>query len=171
MEAIKSQAIYQALQAFQESAPDIKNNIYDKMESKAKEAHRQVPNPAYAQATMQKAMNGMLEANYEKSIRNYYAKSINMAKFLDEMIDQRDHYYKEGQRQNQLVKDLLAQNEQLRMQKEELERQLNVAKEARLNHKELYDVAAEEALKAFKAQQALEQIIEHMEAEKIPQTL
>ena len=97
------------------------------MESKANEAERNVPNPAYAKQAMQKAMSGMLElsmatmykeamskaveANYEKSIRNYYAKSINMAKFLDETIDQRDRYYKEGQRQNQLVKDLLAQNE------------------------------------------------------------
>ena len=63
-------------------------------------------------ATMYKdAMSKAVEANYEKSIRNYYAKSINMAKFLDETIDQRDHYYKEGQCQNQLVKDLLAQNE------------------------------------------------------------
>ena len=60
-----------------------------------------------------------MEANYEKSIRNYYAKSINMAKFLDETIDQIDHFYKAGQCQNQLVKDLLAQNEQLRIQKEE----------------------------------------------------
>ena len=82
------------------------------MESEAKVAHRNVPNPAYAQKAMQKAMSGMLElsmatmykdamsraveANYEKSIRNYYAKSINMAKILDKTIDQRDHYYKEG---------------------------------------------------------------------------
>ena len=73
------------------------------MESEAKEAHKQVPNPDYTQAAMQKAMSGMLElsmatmykdamskaveANYEKSLRNYYAKSINMAKFLDETID------------------------------------------------------------------------------------
>ena len=127
LEAIKSQAVYQALLAFQESAEHIKDNIYDKMESEAKEAHRQVPNPAYAQVAMQKAMSGMLElsmatmykdtmskaveASYEKSIKNYYAKSINMAKFLDETMDQRDHYYQEGKRQNQLVKDLLAQNE------------------------------------------------------------
>ena len=73
------------------------------MEREAKEAHKQVPNPVYVQAAMQKAMSGMLElsmatmykdamskameANYEKSIRKYYAKSINMAKFLDETID------------------------------------------------------------------------------------
>ena len=57
------------------------------------------------------------------------------------------------------------------MQKEETERQLNAAEEARLNHKELYDIAAEEALEAVKAQQALERIIEHVEAEKTPQTL
>ena len=76
------------------------------MESEAKEAHKNVPNLAYAQKAMQKAMSGMLElsmatmckdamskameANYEKSIRNYYAKSINMAKILDKTIDQRD---------------------------------------------------------------------------------
>ena len=102
------------------------------MESEAKEAHRNVPNPAYAQKAMQKAMSGMLElsmatmykdamsraveANFEKSIRNYYTKSINMAKVLDEMIDQRNHYYKEGQHQNELVKDLLEQNAQLKKQ-------------------------------------------------------
>ena len=73
------------------------------MESEAKEAHRQVPNPAYAQEAMQKAMSAMLElsmatmykdamskaveASYDKSIKNYYAKSINMAKFLDETMD------------------------------------------------------------------------------------
>ena len=74
-------------------------------------------------ATMYKdAMSKAVEASYEKSIRNYYAKSINMAKFLDETMDQRDRYYQESKRQNQLVKDLLAQNEQLRMQKEETER-------------------------------------------------
>ena len=127
MEAIKSQAVYQALLAFQESADQIKENVYDKMESKAKEALRQVPNPAYVQEAMQKAMSGMLElsmatmykdamnraveANYEKSIRNHYAKSINMARFLNETMDERDRYYKEGKRQNELVKDLLAQND------------------------------------------------------------
>ena len=74
-----------------------------------------------------------------------------MARFLDETMDQRDQYYKEGQRQNQLVKDLLAQNDQLRIQKEETERQLNAAEEAKLNHKELYDIAADEALEAVKA--------------------
>ena len=52
LEAIKSHAVYQALQAFQELAEDIKSNIYDQMESEAKEAHRQVPNPAYAQDAM-----------------------------------------------------------------------------------------------------------------------
>ena len=72
---------------------------------------------------MQKAMSGMLElsmattykdamskameANFEKSIRNYYARSINMAKLLDKTVDQRDHYRKEGLHQNKLVKDLL----------------------------------------------------------------
>ena len=68
------------------------------------------------------------------------------------------------------MKDLLAQNEQLRIQKEETERQLNAAEEARLNHKKLYDIAVEEALEAVKAQQALERIIEHMEAKIEPQT-
>ena len=48
LDAIKSQAVYQALLAFQESADHIKENVYDKMESEAKEALRQVPNPAYA---------------------------------------------------------------------------------------------------------------------------
>ena len=39
-------------------------------------------------ATMYKdAMSKAVEANYKKSIKNYYAKSINMAKFLDETID------------------------------------------------------------------------------------
>ena len=62
-------------------------------------------------ATMYKdAMSRAMEANYEKSIRSYYAKSINMAKVLDETIDQTDCYYKEGQRQNGLVKQLLEQN-------------------------------------------------------------
>ena len=50
------------------------------------------------------------------------------------------------------MKDLLAHNEQLKMQKEEMERQLNAVEEARLNCKELYDVAAKEALEAVKAQ-------------------
>ena len=138
LEAIKSNAVYQALVAFQEAREDIKANIYDKMESEAKEAHQNVPNLAYAQKAMQKAMSGMpelsvatmykdamsraVEANYEKSIRNYYAKSIDMAKILDETIDQRDRYYKEGQRQNGLIKELLEQNAQLKQQKEEMER-------------------------------------------------
>ena len=52
-----------------------------------------------------------------------------------------------------------------------MERKLNAAEEARLNHKELYDIAAEEALEAVKAHQALERIVEHMEAEKVPQML
>ena len=153
LEAMKSNAVYQALLAFQEASEDIKANIYDKMESKAKEAHRNVPNPAYAQKAMLKAMSGMLElsmatmykdamskaveANYEKSIQNYYAKSINMAKLLDQTVDQHDHYRKEGLRQNGLVKDLLEQNAQLKRQKEEMERQLNAVEEARLNHQAL----------------------------------
>ena len=114
LEAVKSNAVSQALQAFQEATEDIKANIFDKMESEAKEAHRNMPNPAYARAAMQKAMSGMLElsmatmykdaisraveANFEAAVRNYYARSVNMAKVLDETIDQRDHYYKEGQR-------------------------------------------------------------------------
>ena len=73
------------------------------MESEAKEVECNMTNPAYAQQAMQKAMSGMLElsmttmykdamsrdveANYEKSIRNYYAKSINMAKILNVTID------------------------------------------------------------------------------------
>ena len=52
-----------------------------------------------------------------------------------------------------------------------MERRLNATEEARLNHKELYDIAAKEASEAIKAHQALERIIEHMEAEKVPQTL
>ena len=52
-----------------------------------------------------------------------------------------------------------------------MERQLNAAEEARLNHKELYDITAEEALEAVKAQQALERIVKHIEAKKIPQML
>ena len=52
-----------------------------------------------------------------------------------------------------------------------MERLLNAAEEARLNHQELYDIATEEASEAVKAQQALERIVEHMEAEKVPQTL
>ena len=87
LEAVKSHAVYQALLDFQEASEDIKANIYDKMESEAKEAHCNVPNPVYAQKAMQKAMSGMLklsmatmykdamskavEANFEKTIRNY----------------------------------------------------------------------------------------------------
>ena len=40
-----------------------------------------------------------------------------------------------------------------------------------MNHQELYNIAAKEALEAVKAQQALERILEHMEAKKIPQKL
>ena len=120
-------------------------------------------------ATMYKdAMSRAVEANFENSIQNYYAKSINMAKILDETIDQRDHYYKEGQCQNELIKDLLEQNAQLKKQKEEIKRQLNAAKEAWLNHQELCNIATKEASEEVKAEQALEQIIEHMEAKKIP---
>ena len=73
------------------------------MDNKEKKAKQNVSNPPYAQQAMQKAMSAMLklnmatmykdamsravEANYEKSIRNYYAKSINMAKILDATID------------------------------------------------------------------------------------
>ena len=35
---------------------------------------------------------------------------------------------------------------------EEMERQLNAAEEARLNHQELYDIATEEASEAVKEQ-------------------
>ena len=52
-----------------------------------------------------------------------------------------------------------------------MEQKLNRAEEARLNHKELYDIAAKEALEAVKAHQALERIVEHMEAKKLPQML
>ena len=62
-------------------------------------------------ATMYKdAMSKVAEANFEKSIKNYYAKSINMAKILNETVDQRDHYRNVGLRQNKLVKDLLEHN-------------------------------------------------------------
>ena len=47
LEAIKSNAVYQAHLAFQEAGEDIKADIFDKMESEAKEAHKNVPNPAY----------------------------------------------------------------------------------------------------------------------------
>ena len=49
-----------------------------------------------------------------------------------------------------------------------MERQLNAVEEARLNHKELYNIAAKEASEAVKAHQALKRIIKHMEAEKFP---
>ena len=73
-------------------------------------------------ATMYKnAMSKAVEANFEKSIRNYYAQSINMAKLLDKIVDQCDHYRKEGLRQNELVKDLLEQNTQLKRHREEID--------------------------------------------------
>ena len=52
-----------------------------------------------------------------------------------------------------------------------MDQKLNATEEARLNQKELYDIAAKEASEAVKAQQALERIVEHMETKKIPQTL
>ena len=116
-------------------------------------------------------MSKAVEADFEKTIRDYYAKSINMAKLLNDTFDQRDHYRNEGLCQNKLVKDLLEQNARLKTKRDDMERQLHAVEEARLNHQELYDIAAEEASKAVKAQQALERIIEHMEAEQLPQKL
>ena len=85
------------------------------MDSKAKEVERNINNPAYAQEAMKKAMTGMLklsmatmykdamskvvEADFEAAVRDYYAKSINMRKQWNMLLQERndalrlkDHY-------------------------------------------------------------------------------
>ena len=80
----------------------------------------------------------------------------------------RDHYYQEGLSQNALVKELLAKKVGLLEEKANLERATRTAKEARLNYKEMHEIAAKEASKAVKVQKALEHVISHMEAEQLP---
>ena len=53
-------------------------------------------------------------------------------------------------------------------EKANLERATLTTKEDRLNYKEMYEIAAKEALEAIKAQKALEHIIAHMEVEQLP---
>ena len=45
---VKSKAVYQMQLSFSNSSEEIKFNIFDKMESEAKEAKQNVDNPAYA---------------------------------------------------------------------------------------------------------------------------
>ena len=97
-------------------------------------------------------MSKAVEADFEKTLKDYYARSINMAKLLNETVNQLDHYRKEGLCQNELVKGLLEQNANLKRQRDDMERQLNAIEEARLNHQEMYDIAAKETSEAIKAQ-------------------
>ena len=112
-----------------------------------------------------------MEADYEKGARDYYERSIQMGRAWnaikedkDEALRRRDHYQQEGLHQNALVKELLAEKVGLLKEKANLERATRIAKEDRLNYKEKYEIAAEEALEVVKAQKALECIIAHMEA-------
>ena len=77
----------------------------------------------------------------------------------------RDHYHQEGLCQNALVKELLAEKVGLLEEKANLERATRTIEEACLNYKEMYEIVAEEASKAGKAQKALERVIAHMEVE------
>ena len=114
-------------------------------------------------------MNKAVEADFEKAVRDYYAKSINMVKKCQEAFKERDRYRNEGLRQNALVKQLLAKQEQLNESMRDIKRKYQSAEEARLNNQELYEIARDEAGEAVKAQKALERIIDNMEAEQHPQ--
>ena len=72
-------------------------------------------------------------------------------------------------RQNALVQQLLAEQEQLMESMQDTERKYQSAEEACLNNQELYEIARDEASKVVKVQKALEQIIDNMEAEQHPQ--
>lgn len=115
------------------------------------------------------AMNQAVKEDFEKAVFDYYAKAINMYKSCQAAYKSRDHYRAEGLKQHAFVKQLLAEQAPLQATIRELEHQLlQVAKESLLNQRELYEIATDEASKAVKAQQAIEQFSKQMEEELHP---
>lgn len=102
-----------------------------------------------------------MEADFKRAVRDHYAKAINMVKSCKEAYASRDHYKAKGLKQNALFKQMLATIK-------ELERQLQAAEEGLLNHKELYEIVADEALEVVKAQNAIEKFSKKMEEELHP---
>ena len=73
-------------------------------------------------ATMYKdAMSRAIETDFQKAVQDYYAKSINLVKQCQDVFKSRDHYEKEGKRQNKLVKELLAAQDKVMENLKEME--------------------------------------------------
>ena len=108
------------------------------MQAEGLEAEKCLDDPSYQENAMRKAMTGMLElsmatmykdamnraveTDFEKAVRDYYAKSINLVKKCQEAFKAQDRFRNEGLRQNALVKQLLAEQEQLKESLREIER-------------------------------------------------
>ena len=130
-------------------------------------------------ATMYKdAMSKAVEDDFEKAVRNYYARSIKMEKSWnslkedrDEAMHQAQQFWAEGLCKNALLKETLVRAQAAEGSLKELKRRYEAADEARLNNQELYEIATDEAPEAVKAQGTLKHIIEHMEAEQLPQKI
>ena len=111
------------------------------MQTEGLEAEKHLNDPSYQENAVQKAMTGMLEltmatmytnamnraveADFEKAVRDYYAKSINMVKECQEAFANRDRFRAEGLRQNGLVKQLLAEQEPLKETIQELQKEIS----------------------------------------------
>lgn len=165
-------------------ADDLQYQLFQTMETESRRAVERLADRTYRQEATMKAITGMLElsmanmyadamnqaveADYEKAVRDYYAKSINMYKTCLAAEESRDRYRAEGLRQNALVKQLLAEQAPLQATIREFERQLTAAEDALLNHRELYDIAVDEALAAVKEQEAMDRYAKQMEEELHP---
>ena len=124
-------------------------------------------------ATMYKdAMSKAIEADFEATVRDYYAKSINMGKQWNMLLQERnnalrlkDHYREEGKRQNALAKETLARAKGAKAHAKDLQEQLKKSEEQTMNLKELYKLVTDEVSEAIKHQKALEREVEHTEAQ------
>ena len=82
--------------------------IFNKMANKASIAAKSVYNPKYAQQAMKRAMTAMLElsmasmykdamskaveADFRQGVRDYHARSLNMAESWNDIKKKSDHY-------------------------------------------------------------------------------
>ena len=184
IEQVKRQAVVNTHHRFSAKADDIQFQMFQMMENKSRIAEQRLADHSYRQDATRRAiasllelsmanmyadaMNQAVEKDFEKAVRDYYAKAINMYKACKEAYESRDHYRAEGLKQHAFVKQLLAEQAPLQASIRELERQLQAAGETLLNHRELYDIAADEALAAVKEQEAMERYAKQMEEEIHP---
>ena len=132
------QTVANTQRAFSSQAKDIQYQIFEKLEAEGQAALQQLNNPRYQVDAMRKAVTGVLEwsmatmykeamskvveAEHKKAAREYYAKNVDMWKEFQNALASRDHFKKEGRRQNNLVKQMLAEIEPLKEANQELER-------------------------------------------------